>query len=77
MSVAFPSARPRSKGEVTQQTIQKVTISTRRVECCSLDGSVRLRRYSADKSSLWRTSEEMATGIVIEGANQTKTVTAM
>lgn len=24
MSVAFSSARPRSKGEVTQQTIQKV-----------------------------------------------------
>lgn len=56
MSVAFPSARPRSKAEVTQQTIQKVTIVTRRVEYSSLDGSVRFRRCSAEKSSLWRIS---------------------
>lgn len=47
MSVAFSSARPRSKGEVTQQTIQKVKKKSRCVAAIVIkyssldDGSVR------------------------------------
>lgn len=68
MSVAFSSTRPRSKGEVTQQTIQKVTMSDASwgflVKYSSLDGSVRVRRQCKE-SSLGLISQEMATGIVM------------
>lgn len=54
MSVAFPSARPRSKGEVTQQAIQKVKEKSKfRLDAARLlgvDGSVRLRRWRRESN---------------------------
>ncbi len=56
MSVAFSSARPRSKGEVTQQTIQKVKTWMGRGVCGEILESglgVCGPAASAEESSLW------------------------
>lgn len=71
MSVAFSSARPRSKGEVTQQTIQTVNLFFlfyERLKGTDVDGSV--RSASAKKSSLCRGPGDMATGFLNIGVRR-------
>lgn len=85
MSVAFSSVRPRGKGEVTQQTIQKVTHSDAAFDwtCSGPDGECESASAAGAQkvAPRWLQEGSRVTGIVMlpspEGAKPNKAITAM